>query len=94
MGIPYGDQGLFVRRRTFDQIGRFPEVPFLEDVGLAMRLRRQGRVAVLPARIFVSPRRWAQHGIVGQTLRNWALTAAAAAGVPASTLARFYPHVR
>jgi rSAM/selenodomain-associated transferase 2 len=94
LGIPYGDQGLFVTRRLFDQVGGFPEVPLMEDIGLAMRLRRRGRVAVLPWRIFVSPRRWAKHGIVGQTLRNWALTAAAAAGVPVSTLARFYPHVR
>ena len=93
-GIPYGDQGVFVRRHTFDRIGGFPEVPLLEDLGLAMRLRRQGRCAVVPARIFVSPRRWIQQGILVQTLRNWALTAAAAAGVPPATLARFYPPVR
>jgi rSAM/selenodomain-associated transferase 2 len=93
-GIPYGDQGIFVRRRIFNQVGGFPEVPFLEDLGLAMRLRRCSRVAVLPARIHVSPRRWVQQGILLQTLRNWALTAAAAAGVPVATLARFYPHVR
>jgi rSAM/selenodomain-associated transferase 2 len=94
LGIPYGDQCLFVTRRVFDAVGGFPEIPLMEDVGLAMRLRRRGRVAVLPARIFVSPRRWARHGILGQSLRNWALTAAAVAGVPVSTLARFYPHVR
>jgi rSAM/selenodomain-associated transferase 2 len=93
-GVPYGDQGLFVRRRLFDQMGGFPEVPLMEDVGLAMRLRRHGRLAVVPARIFVSPRRWVQHGILGQTLRNCTLTVASAVGVPASTLARFYPHVR
>jgi rSAM/selenodomain-associated transferase 2 len=94
LGLPYGDQGLFVTRRAFEQVGGFPEVPLMEDLGLAMRLRRLGRVAVLSPRIFVSPRRWAEHGIIGQTLRNWALTAAAAVGVPVSTLARFYPHVR
>jgi rSAM/selenodomain-associated transferase 2 len=94
LGIPYGDQGLFLTRRVFEQAGGFPEVPLLEDIGLALRLRRLGRLAVLPQRIFVSPRRWAQQGILGQTLRNWALTAAAAAGVPVSALERFYPHVR
>ena len=93
-GIPYGDQGIFVRRRLFDEIGGFPEVPLMEDVGLAIRLRRHGRLAVVPTRIFVSPRRWVRHGILGQTVRNWALTAAAAVGVPLSTLARFYPHAR
>ena len=66
----------------------------MEDVGISLRLRRLGRLAVLPRRIHVSPRRWQRHGIVRQTLRNWSLTAAAALGVPPATLARFYPHLR
>lgn len=94
LGIPYGDQGLFAPRWAFDRIGGFPELPLMDDVHFSLRLRRLGRLAVLPARIYVSPRRWHRHGLVGQTLRNWALTALAAAGVPAHVLARFYPVVR
>ena len=94
LGIPYGDQGIFVRRGAFDRVGGFPEIPLMEDVGISLRLRRLGRLAVLPQRIHVSPRRWQRHGIVRQTLRNWSLTAAAALGVPPADLARFYPHLR
>jgi rSAM/selenodomain-associated transferase 2 len=94
LGITYGDQGIFVTRRVFDRIGGFPETPLMEDVGFSLQMRRLGRVAVLPLQIAVSPRRWARHGLIGQTARNWALLAAAAAGVPALTLARFYPPVR
>ncbi len=93
-GIPYGDQGIFARREVFDRLGGFPEVPLMEDVFLALRLRSQGRIAVLPRQIRVSPRRWRSRGIVRQTLLNWALTAAAAAHVSPSNLARFYPPVR
>ncbi|RUL88085.1 TIGR04283 family arsenosugar biosynthesis glycosyltransferase [Tautonia sociabilis] len=94
IGLPYGDQGIFVPRPVFDRIGGFPEVPLMEDVFLALRLRRLGRIALLPSRIHVSPRRWRRHGLLGQSLRNWGLTAAAAAGVPTEVLARFYPMVR
>jgi rSAM/selenodomain-associated transferase 2 len=93
-GLIYGDQGLFVSRRLFDQVGGFPPLRLMEDVFLSRALRRHGRMVVAPRRIFVSPRRWQQQGIIRQTLRNWTLTALAAAGVPPDRLARFYPVVR
>ncbi len=93
-GLAYGDQGLFVRRETFERIGGFPEVALMEDVFICRRLRQLGRIVVAAKRIFVSPRRWQRQGIVRQTLRNWALTALAAAGVSPNSLARFYPVVR
>ena len=94
LGIPYGDQGIFLRRSIFDSLGGFPEIPIMEDVFMSLQLRRSGRVAVLPHRIMVSPRRWARRGILRQTLRNWLLTAAAAMGVSTRTLSRYYPDVR
>jgi rSAM/selenodomain-associated transferase 2 len=94
LGLPYGDQGIFIRRSVFESIGGFPEIPLMEDVMISLRLRQEGRLAVLPARIFVSPRRWHQCGIIKQTLKNWSLTAAATLGVSTEFLARFYPHIR
>jgi rSAM/selenodomain-associated transferase 2 len=93
-GIIYGDQGLFLRRETFQAVGGFPLVRLMEDVLLSLRLRKLGRIEVVPRRIFVSPRRWQRQGIIRQTLRNWTLTALAAAGVHPDRLARFYPAVR
>ena len=29
---PYGDQGIFVRRRTFEALGGYPEQPLMEDL--------------------------------------------------------------
>ena len=94
MGIPYGDQGIFARRSVFNELGGFPAVPLMEDVFFSVRLRGRGRVAVIPKRIFVSPRRWRSRGLMSQTLLNWSLTVAAIADVSPSTLARFYPPVR
>jgi rSAM/selenodomain-associated transferase 2 len=93
-GIIYGDQGLFLDRERFLRLGGFPPLRLMEDVFLSLRLRQQGRVVVAPRCIYVSPRRWQREGVVRQTLRNWTLTALAAAGVHPDRLAPFYPTVR
>ena len=66
----------------------------MEDVFLSARLRRLGQMAVAPARIHVSPRRWQRAGILRQTARNWTLLTLAAAGVHPDSLAAYYPNVR
>jgi rSAM/selenodomain-associated transferase 2 len=93
-GLVYGDQGLFVSRELFEWVGGFPPVRLMEDVAISRALRRLGRVVVAARRIFVSPRRWQRQGVVRQTLRNWALTGLAAAGVHPDRLAAYYPAVR
>jgi rSAM/selenodomain-associated transferase 2 len=93
-GIPYGDQGLFLRRESWERAGGFPDLHLMEDVFLGLQLRKMGRIVVSRRHVFPSPRRWQKSGIIRQTLRNWALTAAAAAGVHPDWLARYYPAVR
>ncbi|MBV9125858.1 MAG: TIGR04283 family arsenosugar biosynthesis glycosyltransferase [Planctomycetes bacterium] len=90
-GLAYGDQGLFLRRDLFHQLGGFPPLRFMEDLFFSRLLRRRGRLVVASSRIWVSPRRWQRSGLVRQTLRNWTLTALAAAGVHPDRLAAFYP---
>ncbi len=94
LGIIYGDQGLFVRREIFERAGEFPKLKLMEDVYLSLRLRKLGRIVVANKRIVVSPRRWQKSGLIRQTLRNWALTALAAAGVHPDRLAANYPIIR
>ncbi len=92
-GMVYGDQGLFLSRKIFDKIGGFPRLKFMEDVFISRRLREQGRIVVIPQKIFVSARRWQKVGLIPQTLRNWTLTALAAGGVHPDHLAQYYPVV-
>lgn len=88
--LPYGDQGIFVRRETYDLIGGFAPYPLMEDVAFIRRLRRAGRLGFPGARAFTSPRRWERHGIVSTSLHNCCLLALYAAGWPPERLARFY----
>jgi hypothetical protein len=93
-GLIYGDQGLFLRRDLFAQLGGFPSYGLMEDVFFTRKLRLHGRLTIAPQRIFVSPRRWQRIGIMRQTFRNWALLGLAAGGVPPNWLAAWYPLVR
>jgi len=93
-GWAYGDQGIFVRRELFEQVGGFPEVPLMEDLYLMKQLKRKTRITILNASIKVSPRRWQQRGVLRQTVRNWLFITLAHCGISLETLARHYPHVR
>lgn len=89
--IATGDQAIFVRRRVFEALGRFPALPLMEDVALSVRLRRAGRVAALRERVSTSGRRWEKQGVARTVLLMWWLRLAYACGVPAQRLARSYP---
>lgn len=92
--MPYGDQGIFVRRSAFEALGGFADVRLMEDVLLMREFRRRRwRIELLPGPIHVDPRRWLKHGVIRQTLRNWTLLAGLKLGVSPDRLAEFYsPH--
>lgn len=70
--LPYGDQGLFFRREFFEEIGRFPNVVFLEDYLLSKKIRRAAvPILFLDGPLNVSARRWEKNGPIRQTIRNW-----------------------
>jgi uncharacterized protein len=87
---PYGDQGLFMERRVFDEIGGFSPLPIMEDYELVRRLRRRGPVVTLNAAAITSVRRWQRLGALRTTARNLAMVAGFRAGVSPERLARFY----
>jgi uncharacterized protein len=69
-GVPWGDQGLFLSRDTFDELGGFPELPVMEDYEFAHRLARFGRVVTLRERAVTSARTWDEHGLIYATTVN------------------------
>lgn len=67
-GLPYGDQGLLVRRDVLDAAGGVPDMPLMEDVALARALR--GRLRMLPATARTSARRYEREGWLRRGARN------------------------
>ena len=88
--LPYGDQGLFVRRRLFQSLGGFRELPLLEDVEFVRRLVRAGRVVELPLALGTSSRRWRRDGWCRRSTKNLAIVGLYLAGVSPARLARWY----
>ena len=73
--LPYGDQGLFVKRSVFEELGGFREMPNCEDLDFICRLKKQGKIIILDEMISSSIRRWVNHGILRTSLRNQSLLA-------------------
>lgn len=88
--LPYGDQGLFVRRDVFERLGGFRELDVMEDVEFVRRLVRTGRVVEVPLPLYTSSRRWRRDGWFRRSVRNSALVALYFAGVAPARLARWY----
>ena len=87
---PYGDQGLFMEKRVFDETGGFTSIPIMEDFELVRRLRRRGTVVTLSEAAITSARRWQQLGIVHTTIINQIMIAGFLGGMPIQRLSRLY----
>jgi hypothetical protein len=88
--LPYGDQGLFMRRADFNRFGGFPETAIAEDLYLVRKMARNGRIALAPAAAVTSGRRWQRLGPVRTTLVNTIIAVGCLAGVPPERLAPLY----
>lgn len=58
-----GDRGIFVRRKIFEELGGFRDLPLMEDVDLGYRLERRGRLVQEGPPVTTSDRRFRQGGV-------------------------------
>ena len=89
--IPYGDQGIFIRKAYFERIGGYREYDFLEDVDLMRRIKRDGgKICILKSQLRVSSRRWEKEGFFYCMIRNQIMVTLFHFGVHPNKLARYY----
>lgn len=72
-GIATGDQGIFVRRATFERLGGFPNQPLMEDIELSRKLLKHSRPVCLKTRLTTSGRRWDERGALRTIWLMWQL---------------------
>ncbi len=89
-GLPYGDQGLFIKTETFWELGGFKDLPIMEDYEFIQRLKRQGQIAIADTAIRTSGRRWQKFGIMKTTLINQLIVLGYHLQIPPQTLAKWY----
>ncbi|WP_238401465.1 TIGR04283 family arsenosugar biosynthesis glycosyltransferase [Vreelandella alkaliphila] len=93
-GIATGDQGMFVRRGPFEEIGGFPTQPLMEDIELSKRLKALSPPACLRTKVISSGRRWDQFGAWKTIRLMWRLRYRYWRGVSATQLAKEYRNAR
>ncbi len=90
--VPYGEHGVFMTRRAFDELGGFPDVPIMEDVEMMLKVKRSGREPVFIDRpVNTSVRRFHQVGFWRTNARNMVMLWLHRFGAPPEKLATFYP---
>lgn len=88
--MPYGDQAIFLKADIFRAIGRFPDLPIMEEVELVRRLKKRGQVGIAPVPVITSARRWVKKGLWKTTLLNQVYLAAYYLGVPPAHIHDWY----
>lgn len=61
--IAFGDQGIFISRSYFYELGGFAEIPLMEDYQLSMDIKADGeKIALAETKIKTSERRFVKNG--------------------------------
>ena len=89
LALPYGDQGLLIARRLYDDLGGFRELPLMEDVDLVRRIGPQ-RLVLLESAAVTSAARYRRDGWWLRPARNLSLLSLYFLGVPPRWLAALY----
>ncbi len=89
-----GDQAYFIRAGSFRAIGGYPDQPLMEDLEIIARLRKIGKIILLPLYVTTSARRHAKIGLFRSVLLMWYLRALYKFGVSPAQLQRMYIDIR
>lgn len=93
--IMFGDQGIFIRRDLFFEIGGFPPLPIMEDYQLSLTLKERGeKISLAEKRIYTSDRRFVQGGPLRVMWKMNRLRALYRKGTDIETIAGFYRDIR
>ncbi|MBI2186411.1 MAG: TIGR04283 family arsenosugar biosynthesis glycosyltransferase [Acidobacteria bacterium] len=90
LGLPYGDQALFVRREVFHGVGGYRDVPLMEDIDFVRRVRKAGPLLRAREPVLTSARRWQHDGWLCRTAQNIGLASRFLLGTPPARLAQRY----
>ncbi len=89
-GIATGDQAIFIRKNTFNQIGQYPDIALMEDIALCKQLKKSTPPFCINTKVTSSGRRWEHHGMIKTILLMWWLRAGFFLGFAPKLLATLY----
>lgn len=88
LGLPYGDQALLIPQKLYHQVGGYPDIPLMEDVALARKLR--GSMIPMPITATTGAQRYIKDGWFTRSRKNLGTLALYFIGVTPDRLAKRY----
>lgn len=93
--IAFGDQGIFIERDLFFELGGFPEIPIMEDYQFSLELRKRGiALGMTKNRIYTSDRRYVRGGIIRTMWKMYRLRRMYRKGVDIDIISGLYKDIR
>ncbi len=93
--VVFGDQGIFIKRKLFDEIGGFPEIPIMEDYQLSLTLKERGeKIGIARGLITTSARRYHEGSKLSVMWKMNRLRKAYRDGVPIEEISAAYADIR
>lgn len=89
LGLPYGDQGLLISRKLFEEIGGYPDTPFMEDVQIVQALGKS-RLSILSAEARTDASKYERDGWRKRSWHNAFLVTRYFLGASPEKLAKSY----
>jgi rSAM/selenodomain-associated transferase 2 len=87
--LPYGDQGLLIAKRLYDEVGGYRPLALMEDVDLVRRLGRR-RTVMLRSLATTSADRFRREGYLRRSSRNLLCLTLYSLRVPTHVIGRIY----
>lgn len=87
-GLPYGDQALLISKQLYQNSGGYPDLPLMEDVALAQKLR--GQLMSLPIVATTGAERYMKDGWFTRSCKNLSTLVLYFMGVSPQRLAKRY----
>ncbi|HPF46870.1 MAG: glycosyltransferase [Alphaproteobacteria bacterium] len=87
--LPYGDQGLFISRALYDDIGGYTDMPLMEDVDIIRRIGRS-RLRLSDQVMITSAEKYNKYGYILRMFRNGFCLLLYALGVDSALIRKIY----
>ena len=89
LGLPFGDQAIFLPRQRYLETGGFRDLPIMEDYDLMQRLRRIGTISLASTSVITSARRWLERGVWRTTWTHLGIVLGWRLGISPARLAQW-----
>lgn len=93
--VMFGDQGIFIRRELFFEMGGFPDLPIMEDYQFSLTLKEMGvRIGIAGKRLYTSDRRFKAGGRLRVMWRMNRMRAMYRRGIDIEEISGLYKDIR